>query len=796
MRKILVVVGLFVGIFLSASVSAQDLDPEEVRQVIRDGVQFLKNRQRPDGSWSEYAGQELCGSTSLAVLAMASCGVSKDDPSIQKAMGFLRMNAGSQEKRNRNYAVSLQTMAFCLVEPERDRPLIRANVEFLEKTQVKNGSEHDGGWHYTFDQHSDLSNSQFSILALYEAERVGVKAKKETWQRAHRYWSASQNSDGSWGYTPKPGGGCTDVRGSMTCAGIASLVITSGILGTGGATVRGGNILCGQRVDPREAEKINAGLRWMANHFNVSENPRVGSWLYYYLYALERVGRMTNHRYIDDHDWYREGTDKLIQLRVKDPVNGSWTGQGSGPEVGTAFALLFLSKGRRPVLMSKLQFTDDQSWNVHPNDVNNLTTFTESQWKLDLTWQVVDVRAAKSEDLTQSPVLYLCGNRSPLQWNDEETDKLATKLRDYLDQGGFIIAEAQPDDKTFDTGFRELMSRVFPEPGYELSLLEQSHPIWSAEIPIDPEQLRPIEGINFGCRTSVVYIPPEKNPGTDKMKPSLSCLWEVARVFQREEPYPPVVQNQVDAGLGIGLNILAYATNRELKHKDEVADTVSKRNTDPEQRRGRLFLGLLDHGGGANSAPRALINLLQWTESNLGLPVELRSELVDAGGPDLFEYPILFMHGRNGFRFTEVQREKLQKHFESGGFLFANSICSTKTFSEAFRAEMQKIFPDHPLEKIEADDPIFSEEYGGMKIETLELRIPEQSPGRKMIAPVRKVVPELYGIRLEDRWVVVFSPNDVSCSLEMANSLECRGYTRSSAMQLAVNVLLYSLGHW
>lgn len=788
-------IGLFSG--FSSKAAAQDLDPREIRRAIDQGIGFLKDKQRNNGNWDEYPGERV-GTTALVVLAMISCGVEKEDPSIQRAMNYLRLFRGRDA--GQNYAISLQTMAFCLVDPDRDRAMIRENVEYLEKSQVRNGSEHDGGWHYVPRQpiSSDLSNSQFSILALYEAERIGVSARRETWQKAYRYWDQTQNPNGSWDYTPSSEGGCrnTGGRGSMTCAGIASMVITSGVLGSGGASVKGDNIVCLQKTNHRAAAKIEAGLNWLANHFSVSQNPNFGAtYLYYYLYALERVGRMTNHRFIGQDDWYRKGADKLLQLR--DPIDGAWRGGHSEHDlVATSFALLFLSKGRRPVLMSKVHFGSDGSWNVHPNDANNITAFAESRWKIDLTWQTIKTDAATVDDLAQTPVLYLCGSRTPLPNDDKTTAGLAKKLRTYLDQGGFILAEAQPDDKSFDSGFRELMKQVFPEPGFELSLLDTSHPIWSAEIPVEPDQLRPIEGINFGCRTSVVYVPPYKDEKTNKQRPSLSCLWEVARLHQREDPYPVSVRRQVDAGLGIGLNILAYATNRELKFKDEIAETVVRKTTVSQERRGKLFLGVLNHAGGANSAPRAAVNLLEWTETNLGVPVDARGDLVDASENVLYEYPSLLMHGRNAFQFSERERDNLKKHLLSGGFLFVNSICSSKTFSDSFRNEMKKIIPESELEPIKIDDSLFSKDYGGFKIETLELRIPEQSPGRKIVAPTRKVVPELYGIKFEDRWVVVFSPNDVSCSLEMANSIECRGYTFESAMQLAVNTLLYSLGHW
>ena len=40
-----------------------------------------------------------------------------------------------------------------------------------------------------------------------------------------------------------------------------------------------------------------------------------------------------------------------------------------------------------------------------------------------------------------------------------------------------------------------------------------------------PVQQRRLEGVDFGCRTSVVYAPPDP---PDDPRPSLSCLWELA----------------------------------------------------------------------------------------------------------------------------------------------------------------------------------------------------------------------------------------------------------------------------
>jgi hypothetical protein len=60
-------------------------------------------------------------------------------------------------------------------------------------------------------------------------------------------------------------------------------------------------------------------------------------------------------------------------------------------------------------------------------------------------------------------------------------------------------------------------------------------------------------------------------------------------------------------------------------------------------------------------------------------------------------------------------------------------------------------------------------------------------------AAVRQVEPELEGIKVGDRYAVIFSRYDISCALEKHESIECPGYTREDAARLGLNVVLYAL---
>ncbi len=748
-----------------------EITAEEARTSIERAVAYLKRQQNRNGTWPEHP-RFPGGITALCTLALLNAGVEPDDECIQRALSHLRTLKPAQ-----TYVVSLQTMVFCAAEPKRDLLLVRQNARWLEDNQVTTG-DRKGAWSYPFAATAgsgDPSNSQFALLALYEAERLGIKVKEKTWRLAMQYWQQTQNPDGSWPYIKGAPG-----SGSMTCAGITSLVITAGELNAGDAVVVDGQVKCCGQQQVNEA--IENGLRWLERNFSVHSNPSGGSnprgtWLLYYLYGVERTGRMTARRFIGQHDWYREGADMLV--RNQDTLSGFWKGVGTdeaNPTIGTSLALLFMAKGRRPVLVAKLKHGPADDWNRHRNDLANLTAYVEKKWQRSLTWQVIDPSAASVEDLLQSPVLFLNGRQAP-QFTDNEKHA----LRDYVDRGGFIFAEACCGGEQFEQGFRKLMSEVFPEPEYQLRLLPPEHPIWHAEEAVDSQYLRPLWGIDIGCRTSVVFCPQD-----------LSCYWELSSPTRRQ-PLPERIAAEVSAVDSIGINVLAYATNRELKDKSEFFTTTASGAPEDNFDRGKLYVAKLLHPGGCNAAPTAVSNLLRTAGEKLALRVSTDPREVKLTDPQLFRYHLVFMHGRNSFRLTPLERKQLRAYLERGGMLFADAICSSREFAESFGREMAAIFPESKLERIGPRSGIFTPEYGGDDLSVVGRREPQRAGDGPLKSQVREGEPYLEGIKLGERLAVVFSPYDISCALENHESLECEGYTRKDAARIALNVLLYSL---
>ena len=751
----------------------EGITSEQVAKAIERGVKFLKDRQsksgRDSGSWADNPALYHGGLTPLCTLALLNSGCSAEDETVRRALNYLR-----NLRPTTTYSLSLQTMVFCAADPKGNIAHIRRNAKWLENNQVRDKDNDRGGcWSYPNPgtNRGDNSNTQFAMLALYEAERVGVPVNDAVWSRALEHWKKQQNPDGSWGYEAGWQG-----TGSMTNAGIASLIITQGEVNTGDARAQGDEPLCCGTQQSNDA--VENGLNWLERNFSVYRNPGPSNnWLYYYLYGLERTGRMTARRLIGQHDWYREGAKMLVK---EQNLTGAWPDSKNESDLllTTSFALLFLAKGQRPVVMAHLEHLPENDWNHHRSALFNLVSYVEKVWSLDLNYQVIDPRKATVEDLLETPVLFISGSDAPKFSADEKLH-----LRQYVDRGGFIFAEqCCGDTGKFDAGFRALMKEIFPEPELNLHVLPIDHPVWYAEEKIDPNYMPELYGIDVGCRTSVVYS-----------KTDLSCRWELARLG-RESQYSDTLQAKIKAARSAGINVLAYATNREVQVKNpEFHTPVAELKKDPLER-GMLYVANVKHPGGCDAAPGALGNLMRAAAENLKIRASAESHDVRLTDPQLFQYHLLFLHGRTSFRLTPAERKQLRAYLERGGMIFADSICSSKQFSESFRREMKSIFPEQTLERISVKHPLFSKEFGGSDLSIVSRRQPETGRATDPLkSTIRKTEPYLEGLMMGDRYAVIFSPYDISCALESHESMECEGYIKQDAGRIGINVLLYSL---
>ena len=739
---------------------------EAVRQSVAQGVAYLKDKRTRNGSWAKYTG--VGDVTALATLALLNAGVDPESPTIQGSLDYIESSMDSSNLTT--YSAGLKIMTLAAADPEGRRYLreVERTVEWLVNEQLRSG-----GWSYGLGgrgARGDASNTQFAILGLHEASKMGVKINQRVWERAQEYWKACYVQGGGFGYKPNDG----RAYPAMTCAGISSWIIIDENLADFRKLVKGDRAVCcggDDRMGP-----VEKSIERLGQNFGVRSGNGVQ---YYYLYALERAGRLAGQRFFGPHDWYRAGAKTIVEKQNK--ITGAWRGSALGEQnevIATSMSLLFLAKGKRPVAIGKYQYGDTEQWNQHPKGVHYLTRELEKQWETKLNWQTVRSADATVDNLLESPVLHISGSEF-----FELTEFQKENLKKYIETGGFIFAEACDgegcrDGSGFDLAFRELMAELFPES--DLQPLPQDHPLWTAHFSIVPNAERPLLGLQACCRTSVVYCP--KN---------LSCYWNIKRpafkTFLKKNPNAKLEQ-RVNYCAELGVNVIAYATGRQLREKGETPKLEEENATTVLVNRSLNFPKLI-HTGGSDEAPNAWKNMLKTLEA-VGLQVSLEKKMVNASIEQMADYPIIFMHGRSEFRFDEAQREAIGAYLESGGFIFVDAICSNEPFRESLHREVQEITGER-LKPIPKDHAMWSSKYSGQKVDRVELRIKDASAEggfRKSI-----VTPEFEGLELNGRLVIAHSKFDLSCAMENVAVSQCDGYTRSDAERIAYNVLIYAL---
>jgi RNA polymerase sigma factor (sigma-70 family) len=312
---------------------AEEKPDEHVRSAVARARAYLLSLEQ-DGKWEQHYPQAASvnpgGLTSLVVLALLESGSKPADPPIAKALAYLRT-----VEPDATYVLGLQTAVFCRAEPKKDLARIQRNVDRLLAARCRDDRGRLRGWNYRGSAHvSDNSNTQFAILALDAADRVGAKMDKSVWEEIRNYYMRTQQADGGWVYnSDNPNGRSTF---TMTCAGACGLLLAQ------------------QRLpDKKEglAKALGRSLRFLGEHFRIDAE----DYAFYALHGLSRAGRLAGKRTIRDrdnapHDWYREGSDFLVREQAGD---GSWRTPHLPSDdkgiVDTSFGLLFLAHGKTPL---------------------------------------------------------------------------------------------------------------------------------------------------------------------------------------------------------------------------------------------------------------------------------------------------------------------------------------------------------------------------------------------------------------------------------------------------------------
>jgi hypothetical protein len=183
--------------------------------------------------------------------------------------------------------------------------------------------------------------------------------------------------------------------------------------------------------------------------------------------------------------------------------------------------------------------------------------------------------------------------------------------------------------------------------------------------------------------------------------------------------------------------------------------------------------------GGNHTSKCFSDEFLSAVQKKTAIPTERRFKSVKLSSEELFKYPFVVMTGESAFHFTNQERENLKKYLTSGGFLLASAGCSNKDWDRTFRREIQTMFGNDGMKKIEMNHPMFRTVF---EITKLKLHHPSEEA-------------RLEGLEKDGKMVVVYSPHGLNDTTHTEGCCCCGGNEIENSMEVNVNVFVYALLH-
>ena len=711
---------------------AEVFSPEAVDKAVERGAKWLWSKQKADGSWPPYdKGESVfypAGPTALAARALLESGVNPQAPRMAKALDWL-----AKQKITKTYTLALRANVWAVANRTTDgkyRKLLQRDVvQFWRSTS--NGA-------YSYESKGrppskgkvapwwDNSNTAYGLMGIGAGARDRLEVPSMYWQVSLEHWLRSQREDGGWSYAPRHSGGSTP---TMTLGGIASLCTCFE------------NMYLDKYVRcerPGQFPPLKNALDWLGKHIDKAMEKPDG----YFLCALARAGLLTGYKHFGEVDWYCRGASHLLRTQQKD---GCWSGRFGAP-VETAFAVMFLSEGRRPVVLNKLQFPGD--WNNRPRALAALTQWLSRLGGRTVRWQVVNVSAPVAV-WHDAPVLCICGALAP-----RLTAADIDKLRTFVLQGGTIFSVTECDGQGFSAGIRQVYARMFPN--YQLVPAGRAHPIHNREVLFTLAGRPKFHIMSNGVRPLIIH--------TDE---DLALSWQLRRTATQRRAFEAAA------------NAIVYATGQWPHRRPRGSSHW------PGPYKGKfdrpVKLARLRHGGDHDPEPLAYKRLAllmgHRTRTKLEVLGPIRIAALAGSGAK-----VATLTGTGPLKLSAADRKALKQFVAAGGTLVIDAAGGSRPFADSARKMLGEMYGPAGLVVLGPDSPIY-------KLKGYEIKRRRYRPrararmGDDGPPPIRAVI-------VGGRAGVIFSRADITAGLVGFTSFTVDGYEPQSAYELMRNILM------
>jgi hypothetical protein len=583
----------------------------------------------------------------------------------------------------------------------------------------------------------DNSNSQYGLIGVWNCAEANQSVPNKYWQDVERHWTTFQQPDGTWGYKGGDGG-----TFAMTMAGITALSVCRDYMSEAATQPSLGR----NKIPPR-SEALQKALGWFERGDNaISLSGQHG----YSLYGLERAALASGLMFAGTHDIYREMATR--EIREQHP-NGAWRADsGQDGVIETSFSLLFLARGRNPVMMNKLRY--DGNWANHQRDAANLARFATYSMERPVNWQVVTL-AQPWASWMESPVLFISGDVPPT-FGPADYER----LKNYVANGGLIFTHSDNNSEAFNAFARDLAAQLFPK--YESKALADDDPIFNLQFAIPAPHPR-MWGVSNGSRKMMIH-----------------CMDDIGASWQANLPKRDAKSFQ------LGMNIFVYATGKaELRTK-----TDSPYILPPEGSSARTVrLARIIYSGNWDPEPAAFARFSRyfWWDTGWTLdPAEIA-----AGDLQFSDTPIAYLTGTTADKPSAEQVMRLQKFVNDGGTLIIDCAGGSFAWHESVRKNwLPQIAPNVQPLLLPDDSPILTGKIAGLETGASELP-------RILIRPYAAQVTKPANTHLlhikSGKGNIYFSEIDITTGLLGTNTWGITGYSPAYAQALLKNVILQAV---
>jgi hypothetical protein len=342
-------------------------DSPEVKELVNLGLKHLETK-----------GHVKLGGKCLIGLAFLKA-EKRDHPRVAEALAACQKaaSAGSIETfiqgEDSVYSNGIAIIFLCELDPKKHDEMLQFFLSAMKTRQKA-----DGSWGYNGRTSGDTSQTQYGALAYWEAHRRGFPLEASSVERLANWLSKVQDPSGGWSYNGVMSDSAAripqepqyDITCSRVSASIGSALICADLFGI----LRGGILIApessvptalkevtveqGAELPPLRSssldqgtllETIQLGDQWMQKNYKVS----IDIYTSYYMYALERYKsfqELQTGDYPEEPEWYKNGFEYLKGSQTEP---GVWE-SGCGPEIDTAFSVLFLLRSTQKAIRQTL----------------------------------------------------------------------------------------------------------------------------------------------------------------------------------------------------------------------------------------------------------------------------------------------------------------------------------------------------------------------------------------------------------------------------------------------------------